>query len=298
MFGNDEFTNPVTCGVAVGEVDEQRVAALRHRRPDRDIDRAVPVVVEDRLAAVDAVGPGADARPRLPLRAVENLVHALGDDVGAVLVEQTTEAPRAQMRRPDRRPEIAEELARVPHVRRDHPEHVVARRAAVVQQERRHAEPFLPDLRGRGVVAAVRRAADVAVVRAVDRPEREAVAGEHRHEHGKVGQVVAAEIRIVQQVDVAGADAARERVEHGPDRPRERADVDRDVLGLRHEPARAVAQRGGKIPAAVQDLGVRRAEHGFAHLRDDRHAPVLNHRDGDAVGHTTPPVRRSDHERA
>ena len=57
----------------------------------------------------------------------------------------------------------------------------------------------------RGVVGAMRRAADIGVMRAHHRPEHQRGAGEHRHEGGQVGQVGTAAIRVVQQVDVAAA---------------------------------------------------------------------------------------------
>ena len=92
-------------------------------------------------------------------------------------------------------------------VEHDHLVDVLAPHAPVVEFQRRNAQALLADLGRAGVVGAVRGAADVALVRAVDRPEHEAVAVEDGHERGEVGQMIAAAVGIVEQVDVAGLDA-------------------------------------------------------------------------------------------
>ena len=65
----------VHLGVRVGEIDGEGVALHGDRGADVDVGEAVPVVVQDGLAAVHAVLPRADARARLALGAVEDLVH-------------------------------------------------------------------------------------------------------------------------------------------------------------------------------------------------------------------------------
>src|SRR5439155_661248 len=80
--------------VRVREVDGERVALLRDRRADPDVGRAVAVVVEDRLAVVDAVRPAPHALPRLALGAVEDLLHRAGDGLRPVLVEERQEPAR------------------------------------------------------------------------------------------------------------------------------------------------------------------------------------------------------------
>ena len=153
----------------------------------------------------------------------------------------------------------------------------------LVQPERRNPDALLPDLGGARVVGAVRGAADVALVRAVDRPEGQPVAIEHRHERGQIGQVVAAVVGVVEQEHVARPDVAAKVVVHRPRRPRQRADVDRHVLGLGDQAPFGVAQRGREIAARVDDLRVRGAQHRLAHLLGDRMQPVADHRDRDRV---------------
>jgi hypothetical protein len=63
---------PVHLLVAVREVDLEVAAALRDLGADVDVLEAVPVVVDHRLAVVDAVGPLTDHGAHLPLRPVEN----------------------------------------------------------------------------------------------------------------------------------------------------------------------------------------------------------------------------------
>ncbi len=170
------------------------------------------------------------------------------------------------------------------HVGRHHLHHVVTHLAAIVELERGDANAFLPDLRRRGIVGAVGGAADVVLVRPVDRPEGEPLADEHGQQHGEIGQVIVAVIRVVEEEHVARLDAALEEVGDGRDRPGQGAHVDRHVLGLGRESPLAVEDRRREIAARVEDLGVGRSQHGLAHLLDDAFEPMLDHRDRDAVG--------------
>ena len=164
-----------------------------------------------------------------------------------------------------------------------HLQHVAPHLAAVVEAQRRDADALLPDLGRSRVVGAVRGAADVALVRAVDRPEHRPVALEDRHERGKVRQVVAAVIRVVQQEHVAGMDVVAEEVVHRLRSPWQRANVDRHVLRLGDQAAVDVADRRGEVAARIEDLRVGRAQHRLAHLLDDGMQPVLHHRNGHGV---------------
>ena len=191
--------------------------------------------------------------------------------------------PLADPGRADHRREVAAELARVTDVQDDRLEHVGAQRAGVVELERRDPDALLPDLGRAGVVGAVGGAADVALMRAVDRPEREALAVEHRDEGGEIRQVVAAVVGVVEQIDVARADRAAKAVVHRFRRPGQRADVDRHVLGLRDQAALGIADGGREIAARVDDLGVRGAQHRLAHLLGDRVQAMLDHGDRDRI---------------
>ena len=274
---------PLTCGSDAAEVDLEVAAALGDLGANRDVESAMAVVVEDRLAVVDAIPPALDHRPHLALGAIEHGLDRGMGDRRAELREQRLQPPLADPGGADHRCEVAPELARMADVQDDHLEHVGAQAAFLVELERRDADALLPDLGGARVVGAVRRAADVALVRTVDRPEGEALAIEHRHEGGEVGQMIAAVVGVVEQVDVARPDPVAEGVVHRFCRPRQGADVDRHVLGLSDQPALGVGECGREVPARVDDLGVGGAEHRLAHLLGDRMQAVLDDRDRDRV---------------
>ncbi len=182
----------------------------------------------------------------------------------------------------EHRREVAAEVARVADVQRDHVEHVVAQPSGLVELHRRDAQALLVDFRRHRIVGAVRRAADVALVRAHDGPEQPLAAIEHRHERRHVRQMAAAVIGIVHQDHVARlhvADAFLDRAR----RPGQRADMHGDVVGLRDQPRLRVADRQREIAAGVQDLRVGRAQHRFAHLGDDGAEAMLDDGAGDGI---------------
>src|ERR1700731_1998443 len=95
--------------------------------------------------------------------------------IAASVVGQPNSAAKASKRRS---PTCAEPIiaARSPRKSRgwrtfggDHLEEVAPPLAAMVEPEWRDADAFLPDIGGGGVVGAVRRAADIALMRPVDR---------------------------------------------------------------------------------------------------------------------------------
>ena len=274
---------PTTWGWHVGEIDVEVAAALGDARTDMDVLGVMAIVVEERLAFVDAILPARDDGADLPFGAVE---HGLDRGMGggrAELRQQLRQPALAEPGRAYHCREIAPEVAGMADVEHDQLVDVLAPHALVVEFQRRDAEAFLEDLGGGGVVGAVRGAADVALVRAVDRPEGKAVAVEHRHERRQVRQVIAAPIGIVEQVDIARTDRALEEIVHGPGRIRQRADVDRHMLGLRDQATLGVAQRGGEVAARIEDLRVGGPQHGLAHLLHDGVQPVLDHGDGDRI---------------
>ena len=177
----------MTWSMRIGKIDRKAVAALGDGGADVDVLRAVAVVIDDGLAVVDAIFPFADHRARLAFGAVEHRFDR-GERRGpAELGGQRQQPAFADVRRADHRREVAAKIVRVADVGHQHFEHIAPHLAAVVEPQRRDANPFLPDFRGGGVVGAVRGAADVALVRAVDRPEQRLFPGEYRHKGGEVG---------------------------------------------------------------------------------------------------------------
>ena len=102
--------------------------------------------------------------------------------------------------------------------------------------------------------------------------------------------MAAAMIGIVEQDDVARPNIS-ETLFDGQGSPRQCADMHGDVVSLRDQAAPCVADREREIPAGVEDLGIGRAKHGFAHLLHDRAQPVLDDGSRDRVdrdGHGFP----------
>ena len=269
--------------MGIRQVDLESAAPFGHLGTDVHVLRAVAVVVEHCLAVVDPVLPAGDHRAYLALGAIQDGLDRGVRGRRAELLEQGRKAALADPRRADHGCEVAAKLPRMPHVQHDQIEHVLAQPARLVQPKRRNPDALLPDLGGARVVGAVRGAADVALMRAVDRPERQLLTIEHRHERSQIGQMVAAVIGIVEQEHVARPHVAAEVVVHRTGRPGQRADVDRHVLGLGDQPPLGVAQRGREIAAGVDDLRVRGAQHRLAHLLGDRMQPVADHRDRDRI---------------
>ena len=276
--------------IAPGEIDLDVAAALGDLRSDLDVVVAAAVIVEEGFAMERAVLPGRDHGTRLRLGGIEHRLDRGFDGRRAKLGKEFLQATLAEMRGADHGREVAAEVVGIAHVERDHVEDVVAQPACLVELDRRDAQAFLPDLGGIRIVGAMRRTADVALMRAHHGPEQPAAAGEHRHEGSDVGQMAAAVIGIVHQDDVAGRDVL-EALLHRARRPGQRADVDRDVIGLRDQPALHVADRQREIAAGIEDLRIGGAQHRLAHLGHDRAQPMLDDgtRDGiDGSGHVSP----------
>ena len=83
--------------------------------------------------------------------------------------------------------EIAAKVARVAHIGCDHFEQVATHLAAVVEPQWGDPQALLPDIGRRSIVGAVSGAADVALMRAVDRPKTRPLTLEDRHKCGQVG---------------------------------------------------------------------------------------------------------------
>ena len=97
------------------------------------------------------------------------------------------------------------------------------------------AEALLLDVRRVRGHRAGRVATDVGVVRAVGRPADQSVVGERRRDDGDVVEVGAAREGVVHHHVVARSELAGEGIEGGSHGRGHRAEVHRDVLGLREQ---------------------------------------------------------------
>jgi hypothetical protein len=278
MFAYDELRKLSTWGSDSERSTVRSEPLDGHGGPDRDVVVAASVVVEQRDSAVGAVLPLLDDATHLALGRIQDPIHRCDHGVAAGLVDEVVQAPLGEAHRADLGREIALEVPGVAHVGLEHAQHVLAQLSPVVQAQGRHPDPLVPDL-GRGrVVAPVGRAADVGVVRPVHGPEQEITIHEDGHESGQIRQVAAAVVRVVQEEDVTLMHVVPERLAHRKHAGGQRPHVHRDVLGLGDELSVRPADRGREVPARVQDLGERGAQHRLPHLLDNPDQTVLHHR--------------------
>jgi hypothetical protein len=249
------------------------------------------VVIEECLAIEHAVFPGRNHRPRLLLGCIQNGLDRRLDHWRAEFGKQPRQPALAEMRSTNHCCEIAAKLAWVTNVQRQQVKQIVAQPASFVQLDRGNAQSLLKNLGGAGIVAAIGGAADVALVRAHDRPQQPPLAIEDRHERGQVRQMAAAMIGIVEQNNVAGPDVLEPRLD-GERRPGQRADMHRDMIGLRDQATLCVANAQREIAAGIEDLRIGGAKHGFAHFLHDRAETMLNNgsRDGIDLGGACAPA--------
>ena len=162
---------------------------------------------------------------------------------------------------------------------------VVVALAAVVELQRRDAQPLLVDLGGVRRVRARHAAADVGVV-ADGGGEGDALAvDEDRLEDEDVRQVHAAVEGIVHDEDVARIDVvARSARMIDVERGRDRAQVPGQGQPLRHQPAVGVGEGGGEIHVVPQHAGIGGAADGQRHLVGDGEHGVLEQLEGDGIG--------------
>src|SRR5579871_2090120 len=155
-------------------------------------------------------------------------------------------------------------------VGRQQAQHILAQNAVLVQTERWNPNPLLPDFSGGRIVATVSSAANIALVRTVDRPEYVPSPNEHGHEHGHIGQMIVSFVRIVQKVNVIRPHAIAEELSNRLHRPWQSAHVYRHMLRLSNESPSAITDRGRKVPARIEDLRIRCTEHRLTHFVHNR----------------------------
>ena len=293
--------------VRLGEAADDEVAGgLRHREraievavvlrrgprevdPDpvaSDLDRAVDgQVAVDRLD--DVLGLAATVRkrgergPHHPLRVRVELVHRSGDAVATPSRAQLLEPPLGETVRGELRAEVAAPLLRLPRRADEALEHLVGE-----ELRRQDHALLLERARERGEA----RRLDAADVRVMGSRDREAEHG--ARDERDVGQVRAAGVRVVEDRDLSRLEP--ERHDRG-DRVGHRAEVDRDVLGLRDHPAPLVEQRGRAVPPFLDVGRERGADQDGAHLLRDRPQGRADHLELNRCDHVTHVSRPSRH---
>ena len=209
---------------------------------------------------VDAVWQRADAGSHPALCVVEHRRRALPQAPWTHPIGERGEADRADPVGGELGAQIGTPLLGMAHAR-DDPLDVRAR-----DRLRRDHDALLRERDAVRRHRAWHASSDVGVVRSADGEADELPLGracEHWRDHGDVRQVRAAGERIVED---PGDSQAVALVKHGGERIWHRAEVDRDVLGLRGHLAVGVEQGGRAVPPLLDVRRVRRSDEHGAHL--------------------------------
>ena len=220
---------------------------------------------------------------RHPLGVIDQLGHICGELFGAVMRRQLDDRLLGDMTGGELRAQIAEHLDRHPHILLDQREQRLVAHAALVEFQRRDAQPFLVDLGRIRRVRARHPAADIGLVAHRTGPGDGFFIPEDRLEDEDVGQVHAALERIVQDEHVAGINLPRECRLHRGDRGRHRAQMPGQGQPLRDQHAVAVEQRRRIIHVVLEDARIGRAKHGQRHLVGDPEQRVFEQFELDRV---------------
>ena len=164
------------------------------------------------------------------------------------------------------RADVGAALAGVANVGEEERQHVVVGLAAGDESDRRESEPLLIDFARAGGHAAGRHPAHVGVVRPRDGVAEHLAVDRERRDHRHVGQVRPALEGVVEDEHVA---RFRVVVEDRVNGLGHRAEVDRDVFGLRDEAAVGVEQRRRAVAALLDVRRVRRGDEHLSHLLGD-----------------------------
>ena len=202
--GGHDVERPAHLRRGAGEIDSH--GAVADRDCDLDANAAVEVdavIVEEVDGAVGALRNRAQRIARHRLGAVEQFGENRGQMIVAVGVGERREPPHPDRAGRNLRHQVALEGFGDAHIAPQDLQQRVVEDVAVAQFQRRQPDALLKNLRRIGRHRTGRHAADVLVVGHRGGERDRAAAREHRHHHGDVGQMRAAEIGVVHAVDVA-----------------------------------------------------------------------------------------------
>ena len=204
---------------------------------------------------------------------------------------------RCSSRVPGRRhlgEDVALALLRPAHVGEHHVQVLAMRAAGGEQAERRDAQPLLPGVGGAGDVASGHRPPDVGPVGEVDRERDHRAIDEYRPDRLHVRQVVAADLRQVEEPDVARREPRlRHPFQELAHREAHDPHVHGHVAALGDQVAVRVGQRRGQVARLAQQRRAGRAHDHQGHLLRRRAQGVADDLQGygvDGAGHVSIPV--------
>ena len=283
-FGHRERAVEVAVVLRVGaaEVEPQRLARDRRRDPQDDVAAGLAgVVLEHVLGPVGAVGEGGEGGAGAALGVGEDLRHSLAQQGGSMALRELGEAALADPVGGLLGAEVGEALVRRPHPLGQPLEQ------APLDPGRRDHDALVRERVREGRHPARRRAADVGVVGAAGGEAEQLAGDEDGRDQGHVRQVGAAAVGVVEDPGDARLVAL---AEHGGDRVGHRAEVDGDVLGLHHQLAGGVEQRGRAVVALLDVGRVSGADQRRAHLVAGGSQPADQHLQRDRVEPAHPVV--------
>ncbi|CUK23251.1 Uncharacterised protein [Achromobacter sp. 2789STDY5608615] len=268
------------------EIEMQPVAADRQRHLDRHRIAAHAVVIQVAAEGVAALRQLADA--------VEQAAPGIGDDVihraqhgrQAHLPDQALHRGRAAAVGGHLHAQVQHPFLGVAGVGADQAQHVLVHLAGARDAAGGDADAFLEDRLQAAGDRAGHRAADVRMVGDVGGEKAQRAFPEHRRDDVDVGQVAAiGQIGVIADEHIAVADLVdQERAQYRAHGAVQRAQVQRDLRALRHQPAGGVEQRHRAVLAFL-DVGRERGPHQrVVHVFGDRQQAVAEHLHADRVG--------------
>src|SRR5262245_30573168 len=150
--------------MTIGEVDLKIASALCDTGVNANVTGVVAIIIEKRLAFVDAVLPMGNDRAHLPFRAIQQSRNSRMCGSRTELCEQPVQSPLADAGRADHGRKITAEVARMAIVEHDHLLHILSPLPLLIEHQRRDADALLEDLGGACVVGPVRRPTDIALM--------------------------------------------------------------------------------------------------------------------------------------
>ena len=266
------------------KVDRREATLQRDVHADPDRRRARPVIVHLVFEAVGALRQLADQLPPARFRPGEDVLDRVLDQCLAIIGVEPAKALGPDMVSVALGHQVTAHLFGDAYVAQDHAEQVGFEFPAAHQPDRQHPQPFR-----KGIAHALHgfrpglRAAHVDMVRGRHRVAEQRLALEHRRHQEHVGEVPAAQIRVVGGEHVAGPQRLGRHVfQHAPDHIRHGAEMAGGEVALRDQPPTAVEQAGREILAFPHRFRERSAAQRSAHLvgDGDQAVPDDGKRDG------------------
>ncbi len=273
--------------VHLGEIDRHLRAAHAHLDLDaqRLVERAA-VVVEEAFGLVVAVGNLLDHGARRRFGLVPHLGDAGLDRLAAVARDQFGVAPRAELAGRDLRAHVAQRRVRIAGVVADDlPQRLVAL-AGLVDLQRAHLDAFGIDVARAVGAEALPHAADVDPVGAVGGEADQLAAVEARRIEHDVVEMLAADLALVHDDDVARREAVEAvALDAVGDRDAEIGEEDRQAAAvLRDHPRLGVDQPAAIVADLVDHHVVGGLGQRVRHLVGIGDDGVAHHLDGDRMG--------------